>query len=145
MSQLREKRINIILNVVILLLVIYTLVITFITNNSRAEVKPDPVQYYGEVVSIEVESDHKIIRVKGASTPYPQHDNYLEGEVVLIAPEDIGVGHRVGPSNESSKLNIGDLTIMYDSLAEGDEIAFRFKDLVFEDRKEVEKIIFTGH
>lgn len=111
----------------------------------KEKVKPDPLQYYGQIVSIKVENSQKIICVKGGSTPYPQHDNNLEGKVELIAPDNINIQMRLGPSNKKSKLNLGDLSKMYKNLKEGDCIAFRFKDLVFENRKEIDEIIFTGN
>ena len=129
----------------VLIFIFMILSIFIIKATPRKEIKPDHVQYYGQIVSIQVESNYKIIRVKGASTPYPQHDNYLEGEVELIAHENIAIKMRVGPGNEKPKLNIGDLSKMYDNLREGDCISFRFKNLVFENRKEIEQVIFTGN
>ena len=122
------------------------IVVIFITKAiPRKEIRPDSVQYYGQIISIQVKNNQKIIRVKTAITPYPQHDNCLEGEVELVAPENISIKMRLGPGNEKTKLNIGDLNKMYDRLREGDCISFRFKNLVFENKKEIEQIIFTGN
>lgn len=145
MIDLIEKMKNNIHVICMLILVLLIVNILIFKATPSKEIRPDPVQYYGQIVSIQVENNYKIIRVKGASTPYPQHDNYLEGEVELIAPENIAIGMRLGPGNEKTKLNSGDLSKMYDSLSEGDCISFRFKTLVFESRKEIEQVIFTGN
>lgn len=132
--------------VIYALIVVLTIInIYFITTKPKEEVKSNPLQYYGQIVSIKVENGQKIIRVKGASTPYTQYDNNLEGEVELIANDNIDIRMRVGPSNNNTKLNLGDLRKMYENLEEGDCIAFKYKDLVFENRKEIEEIIFTGN
>jgi hypothetical protein len=127
---------------VISILCIVTIFI--IKATPKIEAKPDKLQYYGQITGIQVENNQKIIRVKGAETPYHQHDNYLNGEVELIADKNISIGSRIGPNNEKMKLNFDDLSKMYESLEEGDFIAFKFKDLLTSDKQEIEKVIFTA-
>lgn len=82
-----------------LIFIFIILSIFIIKSIPRKEIRPDPVQYYGQIISIQLENNKKIIRVKGGTTPYPQHDNYLQGEVELIVPENINLGIRVGPGS----------------------------------------------
>lgn len=140
MSDTKQKIIYVIYALVLILTAIN---IYLIKTIQKKEVKPDPVQYYGQVISIKLENNQKIICVKSASTPYPKYDNNLEGEVELIASESLDIQMREGLSNVKPKLNLGELSKIYKNLKEGDCIAFRFKDLVFENKKEIERIIFT--
>ncbi|PXW92427.1 hypothetical protein DES38_1025 [Streptohalobacillus salinus] len=101
-------------------------------------------QYYGEIVSITKEGVTKKIKVKAAQSPYPDLDKAFEGEVTLIAFEDINLSARIGPNKESFNLELGQLQTMYESLTSGNFIAFTFNDLVFESEKTISEIIFTG-
>lgn len=131
------------LNVLALVLSIISLYIVMITPKNAIEA--NPYQYYGEIVSIKEEENQKIILVKGADTPYTQYDNDLEGKVELIVPEGTDISMRIGPSKQKPDLKLGEIGKMYEDLDVGDCIAFVFKDLVFENRKVIKEVIFTGN
>lgn len=108
-------------------LLVYLVVIFVVGVFGWMWLKPQPVVYYGEIVSIDRESENIEISLIPADSPYPERDIQLSGpKTVVVGPKGIQLQIREAP--DGTRLNYVDLEAMFNELSPGDGIGFTFRD-----------------
>lgn len=101
--------------------------------------RPKPVVYYGEVLSIDRSGETIHLVLGPADSPYPERDVALSGpKEATVGPKGIELQIREAP--DGTRLEYVDLKAMFLDLQAGDKIAFSYRD---KDETILKMVMFT--